>query len=66
MQYTEKGLLEAVCLGRGIIEEHKDRPLDFKTSGALMVLLHLEQVLDGGRVLMDTGDSQVRSKQGHG
>jgi hypothetical protein len=57
----ERGLLEVAQYGKAVLAEYEQSPVDFKTPIALLVLLHIEQVLDSGRVLLDMPDPQIRS-----
>jgi hypothetical protein len=56
----QNGLLDVARFGVNLLETYNHQLVDFETSIVLIVLLHLEQVLDKGRMVVDTEDQQTK------
>ena len=62
METTQDSLLEVITLGKNILLEYKDKPKDQLIYSALLVLLNIESILDRGRTLSDSHDTQTLSE----
>ncbi len=62
MKTTQDSLLEVIVLGKNILLEYKDKPKDQLIYSALLVLLNIESILDRGRTLPDSHNTQTLSE----
>ncbi len=56
MKDIHDSLLEVVALGKNLLQEYKDKPQDQRAFQALITLIRIEKVLDGGRILLNEVD----------